>query len=167
MFRAIILSTHDVAGHRPATSWVHYTTSCNTQSSAPEDGQNDCPKHVELIGIINKPLLLHLVGSLYYLQIYLLFWWYCVAWHHPVCCYGPFLLLFIIRVSDNTNSGLYLQYNIGGSFNSTKVTVTLNGFQFVSALSSDVVNSVRNLHNMGRFHPFYRPRSRGIALLYF
>ena len=24
--------------HRPATSWVHYTTSCNTQSSAPEDG---------------------------------------------------------------------------------------------------------------------------------
>ena len=30
---------HDVAGLRPATSWgVHYTTSCNTQSSAPEDG---------------------------------------------------------------------------------------------------------------------------------
>jgi len=25
------------------------------------------PKHVELIGIINKPLLLHLVGCLYYL----------------------------------------------------------------------------------------------------
>ena len=47
--------------------WVHYTTSCNTQSSAPEDGQNNCPKHVELIGIINNPLLLHLVGCLYYL----------------------------------------------------------------------------------------------------
>jgi len=46
---------------------VHYTTSCNTQSSAPEDGQNICPKHVELTGIINKPLLLHLVGCLYYL----------------------------------------------------------------------------------------------------
>ena len=48
---------------------VHYTISCNTQSSAPEDGQNtrNCPKHVELIGIINKPLLLHLVGCLYYL----------------------------------------------------------------------------------------------------
>ena len=44
-----------------------YTTSCNTQSSAPEDGQNNCPKHVELIGIINKPLLLHLDGCLYYL----------------------------------------------------------------------------------------------------
>ena len=47
--------------------WVHYTTSCNTQSSAPEDGQNNCPKHVELTGIINKPLLLNLVGCLYYL----------------------------------------------------------------------------------------------------
>ena len=46
---------------------MHYTTSCNTQSSAPEDGQNNCPKHVELTGIINKPLLLHLVGCLYYL----------------------------------------------------------------------------------------------------
>ena len=28
----------------------------NTQSSASEDGQSNCPKHVELIGIINKPL---------------------------------------------------------------------------------------------------------------
>ena len=81
MFRAIILpifrsirpcyslwytaSTMLPAGHRPAKSWVHYTTSCNTQSSAPEDGQNNYPKHVELTGIINKPLLLHLVGCLY------------------------------------------------------------------------------------------------------
>ena len=38
-----------------------------TQSSAPEDGQNNCPKHVELTGIINKPLLLQLVDCLYYL----------------------------------------------------------------------------------------------------
>ena len=72
-------------GGRPATSWVHYTTYCNTQSGVPEDGQNNCPKHVELTGIINKPLLLHLVGCLYYLyqwctvkqisdnEIYLLF----------------------------------------------------------------------------------------------
>ena len=36
-----------------------------TQSSAPEDGRNHCPKHVELIRIINKPLLLHLVSCLY------------------------------------------------------------------------------------------------------
>ena len=42
-------------------------TGCNTQSSAPEDGQNNCPKHVELTGIINKPLLLHLFGCGYYL----------------------------------------------------------------------------------------------------
>ena len=59
------------AGHRPATLWVHYTTSCNTQSSAPEDGQNHCPKHVEPTGIINKPLLLYLVGCVYYLYQ----WW--------------------------------------------------------------------------------------------
>jgi len=61
------------AGHLPATSWVHYTTSCNTQSSVLEDGQNNCPKRVKLTGIINKPLLLRLVGCLYYL-----YQWYTV-----------------------------------------------------------------------------------------
>ena len=45
----------------------YYTASCNTQSNAPEDGQNNFPKPVELSGIINKPLLFHLVGCLYYL----------------------------------------------------------------------------------------------------
>ena len=44
-----------------------------TQSSAPEDGQNNCPKHVELAGIINKPLLLHLVGCQYYLYFIIFF----------------------------------------------------------------------------------------------
>ena len=33
----------------------------------PEDGQNNFPKHVALTGIINKPLLLHPIGCLYYL----------------------------------------------------------------------------------------------------
>ena len=61
------------AGYRPATSLVHYTISCNTQSSAPEDGKNNCPKHVELTGIINKPLLLHLVGCLCYLYFIIFF----------------------------------------------------------------------------------------------
>ena len=61
------------AGGRPATSWVQYTTSYNTHSSVPEDGQNNCPKHVELTGIINKPLLLHLVGFLYYLYFIIFF----------------------------------------------------------------------------------------------
>ena len=28
--------------------WVQHTTSCSLQSNAPEDGQNCCPKHVEL-----------------------------------------------------------------------------------------------------------------------
>ena len=32
------------------------------QSNVPDDGQICCPKHVELIWIINKPLLLLLVG---------------------------------------------------------------------------------------------------------
>ena len=63
--------------YRPATSWVHYTTSCNTQSSAPEDRQNNCLKHIELIGIINKPLLLQIVGCLYYLQLCAFVGWKC------------------------------------------------------------------------------------------
>ena len=44
-----------------------------TQSSVPEDGQNNCPKHVELTGIITKPLLLHRVGCLYYLYFIIIF----------------------------------------------------------------------------------------------
>ena len=38
VLQLVVKCTEDVAGHRPATSWVHYTTNCNTQSSAPEDG---------------------------------------------------------------------------------------------------------------------------------
>ena len=37
-----------------------------TQSSTPGDGRNYRPKHVELIEITNKLLLLHLVGYSYY-----------------------------------------------------------------------------------------------------
>jgi hypothetical protein len=58
---------------RPATSWFHYTSSYNTQYSAPEDGQNNFPKNFELTGINNKPLLLHLVGCLYYLYFIIFF----------------------------------------------------------------------------------------------
>ena len=36
-------------------------------------GQNNCPKHVALTGIINKPLLLHLVCCLYYLYFIIYF----------------------------------------------------------------------------------------------
>jgi hypothetical protein len=56
----------------PATSWMLYTTSCNTQSIASEDGRDQTPKRVESIGIINKPLLLHLVGVyiIYMLHLY-------------------------------------------------------------------------------------------------
>ena len=33
-----------------------------THAGAPEDGRDHRPKHAELIGITNKPLLLYLVG---------------------------------------------------------------------------------------------------------
>ena len=46
---------------------ITFRTASNTQSSAPEDGRDYRPKNVELTGIINKPLLLHLVGWLHYL----------------------------------------------------------------------------------------------------
>ena len=39
---------------------------CIILSSAPEDGRNYRPKHVELIEITNRLLLLHLVGCLYH-----------------------------------------------------------------------------------------------------
>ena len=42
--------------------WYNAPTMLPASASAPEDGRNHRPKHVELIGIINKPLLLHLVG---------------------------------------------------------------------------------------------------------
>ena len=73
VLQLVVQCTHDVAGHRPAISWVHYTASCNTQSSAYEDGQNNCPKPVELTDIINKPLLLNLIGCLYYLYFIIFF----------------------------------------------------------------------------------------------
>jgi len=44
------------AGHQQAASSVLYTTSCK-QSSAPEDGRNYRPKHVEVIEIINKIII--------------------------------------------------------------------------------------------------------------
>ena len=44
-----------------------------THSSAPEDGRIHRPKHVVLTGIINEPLLLHLVGCLYYLYFIIFF----------------------------------------------------------------------------------------------
>jgi len=60
---------HEVAG-RSVTDNIYrgcVIPQTVTESSSPEDGQNNCPKHVELNGNINKPLLLHLDGCLYYL----------------------------------------------------------------------------------------------------
>ena len=60
----------ELPGYRQALQLMHYTTSCNTQSSAPEDGRDHRPKKVELIGINNKPLLLHLAGCLLYIALF-------------------------------------------------------------------------------------------------
>ena len=60
----------------PATGWQRrgcIIPQAVAQSSVPEDGQNNFPKHFELTGIIIKPLLLHLVSCLYYL-----YQWYTV-----------------------------------------------------------------------------------------
>jgi beta-lactamase regulating signal transducer with metallopeptidase domain len=55
--------------HRRCARMQHrrcITPQAVTQSSALEDKLNYRPKHVELIEIINKLLLLHLVGCLHY-----------------------------------------------------------------------------------------------------
>ena len=44
-------------GHQQAASSVLYTTSCKHSLSAPEDGRNYRPKHVELIHIVNKIII--------------------------------------------------------------------------------------------------------------
>ena len=58
---------------RPAASSVHYNTSCKHSLVLLSVGEiiarNYRPKQVELIEIINKPLLLHLVGYLCYWQM--------------------------------------------------------------------------------------------------
>ena len=50
-----------------------YSLWYNAPTMLPATEQNNCPKHVELTGIINKPLLLHLVGCLYYLYFIIFF----------------------------------------------------------------------------------------------
>ena len=54
---------------RRPVAWQPPLPGYRTQSNAPEDGRNHGPKHVEMTGIINKPLLLHLVGCLCYLPV--------------------------------------------------------------------------------------------------
>ena len=54
---------------QPAASSVHYTTSCKHSLALPRMGEIIARNMFELIEIINKPLLLHLVGYLYYWQM--------------------------------------------------------------------------------------------------
>ena len=62
MFRAIILPIF-------RSTRLCYSLWYNAPTMLPARG----PKHVELTGIINKPLLLHLVGCLYYLYFIIYF----------------------------------------------------------------------------------------------
>ena len=62
-----------------------------TVASAPDDGQNNCPNQVDLTGIINKPLLLHLVGCIYYLFFITFF-----------CDFLNNVNLFLYRMSCNS-----------------------------------------------------------------
>ena len=55
-------------------TWVYvYDPETKAQSSQWKSMGSPLPKHVELTGIINKPLLLHLVGCLYYLYCLIFF----------------------------------------------------------------------------------------------
>ena len=63
MFREIILPIFRSTRLCVTACGIMHPRCC--RPSAGNIGQNNCPKHVELTGIINKPLLLHLVGCLY------------------------------------------------------------------------------------------------------
>ena len=75
------------------------------QSSAREDGQYNCLKHVELIGIINKPLLLYLGGCQYY------FYQWCTVKQISNIMEGPCEVIRrqsceVCPNFDNTNTGM-------------------------------------------------------------
>ena len=55
-----------VTCHQSAASLVHYTTSCKHSLALLKMGETIAPKRVELIQVINKLSLLHLVGCLNY-----------------------------------------------------------------------------------------------------
>jgi len=99
---------------RPATSWVYYTTSCKTQSSAPEYGWIHRPKHVELIGTINKSLLLHLIGCPHYLYLnnVLLGEWIVQGG----------LTAWLVRSSDLNSLDFYVRRHLKSTFCVTEVS---------------------------------------------
>ena len=65
MFRQLFCPSSGVIDCVTVCGIIH--PQCCTQSGAPEDERNNCTKYVELTGIINKSLLLHIVACLYYL----------------------------------------------------------------------------------------------------
>ena len=69
MFRAIILPIFRSTRLCVTACGIMHPRYCRPATGR----QNTCPKHVELNGIINKPLSLHLVVCLYYLYIIIYF----------------------------------------------------------------------------------------------
>ena len=83
-----------------------------TQSSAPEDGGDHRPKHVELILIINKLLLLHLVGCLYYLSCLSVCLSVCIS----VFSISPAVLIFFGGGGNLSSCGrIFVKYYVGDS----------------------------------------------------
>ena len=89
MFRAIIL---------PVSGALYFVTSCNTQPSSHEDGQNNCPNYVELTRIISMMSFLHLVA------LYILFIFHYIfvrfakqSQFVPLQIFVYFIKLFLIR----------------------------------------------------------------------
>ena len=97
--------------HQQAASSVRYTASCK-QSSALEDERNYRPKHVELIEISDKLLLLHLFGCLYF----------CIsdARSHEnqreILCYLRFSKLYWWRVRCMIPCWFVISYKVWPSF---------------------------------------------------
>jgi len=88
MFQAIILPIFRKTGLCVTACCIMHLRFCrpgavnvvgalyHTQSTPPENGQNCCPKHVDLSGINNKHLLLHVFGCLCYLYFINYLFWY-------------------------------------------------------------------------------------------
>jgi hypothetical protein len=77
-------------------TYISYHT---TQSIAPEDGCDHRPKHVELIGMINKPLLLWLVEIVIYI-LFLYFVYYCKIFYS---CPKPVLSITPVWIQLSNN----------------------------------------------------------------
>ena len=87
-------------------------TACGIMHPRSWRWENNCPKHVELTGIINKPLLLHLVGCLYYLY-FVIFFQTCqtISIYSSTECRVPFLVrkIYTFYIHDVLHLNVHFQ----------------------------------------------------------